>query len=304
MVAVQLLPSTPTEGSRSQLGDVLGRLSDALRERGRGDTEMIARAERVHVLAGDLRDRTPSALPPQIVDAALREAVGALEQQGPRRPVRQLEKARAGLGKFDTSRPILAQIGVVRSVLGDVADGLLVAAGLEPVVRSPESTRTGADSETPGSPVSVEAARRASGLVSQVAIAPSAGFRSALAAALEGFADVLAHASVPADRSRADRLVVSVRADARKIRQLDQLGPDAAPVAKAGLGAALDGVEELTRSLDCSVCNDWTARARAALNAVDDHTFVAFQRGPLQEACRLIADVLVLAADPAWRGHS
>lgn len=304
VVAVELLPSMAPQGSRSQLGEVLNLLSAALRDQARGNADQIAGAERIEALARQLQDRTPSVLPPEIVAAALREAVRALEQQAPGRARPDVEQAHASLGAFDTSRPVLAQIGIVRSVLGSVADGLLEAAGLEPVVRAPEATRTGAAGSPPRGPVTVEAAHRASGVVSRLAMARSSEFRPALGDALAAFAEVLSRTRVDGDRSRMDKLVDEVRQDATKVLRLDQLGPDAAPAAKAGLGAALDGIEALTRPLECSVCSDWIARARATVDAIDDHSLLVFQRGPVQEACRLIADVLVISTDPAWRGRS
>jgi hypothetical protein len=117
--------------------------------------------------------------------------------------------------------------------------------------------------------------------------------RDALATALEAFAAAL---DVGAGHAAGDRLA-SIRANAAKIRSADALGPDATAPAKAALTAALDVLDGASTSARPQVVGDLIARGRAAVDALDAASFLSFQRAPLQEACRIVADVLVFTAN-------
>jgi hypothetical protein len=60
--------------------------------------------------------------------------------------------------------------------------------------------------------------------------------------------------------------------------------------------AILDCATAVATLATTAILDDWVARARAAATAIDDRTLLPFQRSRLQEAFRLLADALVLAA--------
>lgn len=297
VVAVEVLSSSPGDATRPQIVDAFSKLADALREPGRGP-ELRARAERLTVLARRLADRALAAGPDSdVTQAALREAVGVLQDLGAPESRSAREGAAAALARFDPRRPLLAQVATVRTVLGHVANGLLQDSNLNAAIDTRRSISASAAEEVSAVP-SIDSARSASERVTILAASSASDLREALAAALEAFASSLESDDRTSER---DAWITTVRTNAGRIRSRDVLGTDATPAAKAALSATLDVMERDGAGGRSPVVTDLLARARAAVGALQDTSFLSFQRAPLQEACRIIADALLITSDAATR---
>jgi hypothetical protein len=268
--------------------DAIGRLAEAVRDIAY-DPDTLARAARIEALASRLDGTADAsdAADSVVVLTALREGIEALESVLGA-PARRAADARAALARFDPRRPLLSQTALVREVLGEVANGLLVARDLAPAVaaslaREPIRPAT-------GDHISIDTARRASERVSVLATSSAGDLPDALTATLLAFADAVEPVA------SGGPLAAAIRSDTARIREAMAPDLDAVPWAKDALSSTLDGIERVTPRSRPEIVTDWISRARAAVSALTDGSLLSFQRGPVQEACRLIADALLFLA--------
>jgi hypothetical protein len=128
----------------------------------------------------------------------------------------------------------------------------------------------------------------------------AASARMAAARALRALADVLGTWSRSADGS-ATQFVASMRLQSTRLRRLDRLALDESRWAKAGLDAALDGLEPVIRgrASDGAASPDlslWIEEARLAVASIDDRQTFPFQRAAIQDAFRIVATIFAVAS--------
>lgn len=219
---------------------------------------------------------------------ALGEAAAALDDLPDRdRLLSWRRRAAASLGTFDEGRPLLAQLDTIRDALGDIANGLLVARGLDPTVQPPPRR------EKPpldGGAISLDQARVASMRVSSLALSSDAQLRAGIAAAFDAFADALDGES-PELRGSSS----SLRVDANRLRRSEPLDVETARWTKQGLLGCAAALASMPVGRT-PPGGDWVARARAAASGLHEEMLVSFQRAPMQEAFRLLADTIMLSA--------
>jgi hypothetical protein len=308
VVAVELL-RYPSPHFDEQLGDAIRKLGAALPglSPGAGARD---RAARLAMLAAAVNAGPPRASAGDAVLAALHEAVDALaDVPQPDRVAPYSRAARAALESAHGYASQGAAEEAARRVLVNVADGLLVSTGAEPVLAAlppgspaPALAPPGGDDGArgrgavapfAGSPAVPEEAHRATVLASEavatVSRARGAEARARIADALEALGRAVEAVGGAASRSRAGSTLAF---ELRRLRSGDAIALQAAAWVRSALLALCEMFPEPGGSEGAA----WVGRARVAASAIDPDAGLVFQRARIQEALRSCSDALLALA--------
>lgn len=131
------------------------------------------------------------------------------------------------------------------------------------------------------------------GTVRKLASANYPDERSSLLKALTALSDCVAQA--PDKPEEVARLLGAVRRETRRIRKERSIEPKLAGGVKSALIAVVDALDALPvdrGDYDAT----WVTPARRAAGAIEGDDGLVFQRAPIQDAFRAIADAMVVAA--------
>ena len=194
----------------------------------------------------------------------------------------------AAVGEIDRRESLAAEARPVARALAAAADAVLVAGGEAPRYGSAQPSLP-AGSRRAFSECIPEVRSR----VRALAAAKYPGERKAAAGALVALADCLAVA--PGKSEKVERSIGEIRFETARLRAAPSLAPREAAWIRAALLAALDALEALGPG-DGSPSATWAAAARRATEAIDGESGLVFQRAPVQDAFRAVADALAAAA--------
>lgn len=278
------------DADHAKIVAALNRLADVVRV---DDRDAATRIDR---LATQLRESSPrSGAHTDMVKRALQEAALALAAPLPPRPRASARDAyvaaRRAEAELLADEPLRLQTAEVAAALRSVANLAAARRGLSPLfVISADADELGYDPER-----FAQRARRASVLVSELAADSdwkTSGTKAV--AALDALADALAVAPVVAKPQAWGTLVSAIRYEALELEREGGLSPGRSGRVKAGLTAALRGLE-LAMAADESESPVIEA-ARSAIEAIDTSSAFVFQRAILQEAFRATADAYLSIA--------
>lgn len=291
--SIERIPTAAAEPTHATLVEALTLLAEALRR-----DQHLAAAQRLEELTLELMRSPPNERThTDMVREALAATLDGLAVDVPRRPSTTARDfyvaARRTLAALAVDEPLRFQLPLVAGTLRSIANLIATERGVAPLFAPmTDDVAVGYDP--------VELPRRAaaaSDAVRELARAREWVAASAEAArALHAFADILAVSPLELDARAWQSAVNVVRYEALELERMTSLSLDRSDRIKTGLTACLDALGSVRARADHTVARRLLADARDAIDAIDAGTPLGFQRAPVQEAFRSLADAMTALA--------
>jgi hypothetical protein len=284
--AVREVPAAADDASHAKIVSALSLLAELIR---RDDAAAAAAIEHraTRLMRSPPYERQHADVAKQALSTAL-ESYAAHMSRTPKAQVQHaFASAQRSLERISAAEPLRFQVEEVAAVLRSLANLAAFDRNLDPVF-----TPVYEEADVGYRPAELrDRVEKASNLITALAMEHYTGRAGARAAsALDALADAVEVSPLDLEPGKWQALVSAIRYEAIELARESSISLDRSDRIKAGLLACVRALRSLSRSQNTS--SSLVSTAAAAVKAIDDHTSLAFQRARVQEAFRVVIDVL------------